>query len=133
MGEDFEEHAWGCKRGKGGTISPFPSRLSDHLHEIPELARRQDASGGGVAIGGPVRSELDGGGVAGVFGFGEEEDAFFFEALVGVFEGFFVDGFEVGEVALVEERLAELVPWMLVMSMFVPAFMVLTSWALSCV
>jgi len=31
-----------------------------------------------------------------------------FEALVGVFERFFVDGFEVGEVALVVERFAEL-------------------------
>lgn len=30
------------------------------------------------------------------------------EALVGVFERFFVDGFEVGEVALVVERFAEL-------------------------
>lgn len=55
-----------------------------------------------MAVGGPVRGEGEGGGEAGVFAVGEEEDAFFFEALVGVFEGFFVDGFEVGEVALVE-------------------------------
>lgn len=42
----------------------------------------------------------------GVSGLDNVDDALFFEALVGVFEGFFVNSFKVGEVALVVERLA---------------------------
>lgn len=86
----------------GGRCLPFTSGAGDHLGEGPELAGGEDATCVGVAVRGPVRGEGEGGGEAGIFAVGEEEDAFFFEALVGVFEGFFVDGFEVGEVALVE-------------------------------
>lgn len=40
-------------------------------------------------------------------GFGLRDDAFVVEVLVCVFEGFAVDGFEVGEVALVVEGFAK--------------------------
>jgi hypothetical protein len=51
----------------------------------------------------PVRRDAQSGGDARVFGADYLDDSLFFEALVGVLEGFFVDGFEVGEVALVVE------------------------------
>ena len=38
----------------------------------------------------------------------DEDDALFFGELEGVFQGFFVDGFPVGEVALVVEGFAQL-------------------------
>ena len=41
-------------------------------------------------------------------GLGADDHSFFCEAGVGVFQGFFVYGFKVGEVALVIESLAEL-------------------------
>ena len=59
-------------------------------------------------MGRPFGRELDSGGDSRVAGFGDGDYAFLEESLVGVFEGFFVDGFEVGEVALVVEGFSEL-------------------------
>ena len=89
-------------------ILPLAPRRRDLLREIPEPARREEGSVGGVAGRTPFGREAEARGNFGDLGRDDLEDAFFFEALEGVFEGFFVDGFEVAEVALVVERLAEL-------------------------
>ena len=93
-------------RGKGGI--PFSSGQGDRFDEIPQPARRDNVAGSLIPLRRPFRHQLDVCGLLGVFAFGEGDDAFFPEELEGVFEGFFVDGFEVGEVALVVERLSEL-------------------------
>lgn len=94
-------------RLSGLVNSPLTSRLRDQLGKIPQAAAREDLAGGGIAFGGPFRGEAHGGGL-GSLALGDVDDALFGEALVGVLQGFFVDGFEVGEVALVVEGFAEL-------------------------
>ena len=79
---------------------PFPPRLGDAFCKVPQSAFGLDRAFG-VSTGCPFGSELDFRGGARVAGFGLEDDALFFESLVHVLEGFFVDGFEVAEVALV--------------------------------
>lgn len=59
-----------------------------------------------AALRDPFGSELDGCGDLGIAASRDEDDALFFEKLKSVFESFFVDGFEVGKVALVVEGFA---------------------------
>lgn len=59
----------------------------------------------------PLRCESQARRNFGVFGFDDVDNAFLFEALIGIFKCFFVDSFKIGEVALVIKRLTELVMW----------------------
>ena len=80
---------------------PFSPRQRNRLDKVPQLTSRDNVTCFGIASRRPCGGEFDGGGFLGLFAFREHDNAFFFEELEGVLEGFFVDGFEVGEVALV--------------------------------
>jgi hypothetical protein len=72
---------------------------------------REEFPGIWVPLWRPLRGESHFRRRAIFFALCDDDDAFLCETVVRVFEGFFVDGFEVGEVALVVESFAEL--WML--------------------
>lgn len=90
------------------SILPLSPRPRNLLREIPEFALGEESSCGGVTGGAPGGVETDAWGDFGVFGFDEVDHLVFGVAGEGVAEGFGVDGFEVGEVALVVEGFAEL-------------------------
>jgi hypothetical protein len=82
--------------------------LRHFLDEIPQSTFGNDFVRFRIATGRPFWGEFGARGDLWVAGFGDEDDTFVFEAGPGVFERFFVDSFEVGEVALVVECFAEL-------------------------
>lgn len=87
-------------------LPPARRNLLGKLPQPPLRGRQPPRRG--VARGPPVGREAQSRRDARVARPDDVDDAFFFEALVRVFEGFLVDGFEVGEVALVVEGFAEL-------------------------
>lgn len=80
---------------------PFPPGLRNHLRELPQLPLRDDRPRLFVPGRRPFRSQSHGRGDLWILASIMDDHTFFLEQLVGVFERFFVDGFEVGQVALV--------------------------------
>lgn len=101
-GELEDPRAHGCVVS---SVFALASADGDGLDECPQPALVQDAIGGWVALRTPLGRDLaDEPGL----GLSHGEDAFFLEALEGVFERFLVDCFEVRDVALVIERFSNL-------------------------
>lgn len=95
-------------RGAVAAILALASARRNLFGEIPQSARGDEVARHGVATWTPLGREAETGWDAGILGADDLDDAFFFEALVRVFEGFLVDGLKVAEVALVVEGFPEL-------------------------
>lgn len=106
-------------RGAGGLVEQFPAehvrepddpsadggavsavlalapRAGDAADKVPQAALGEDFARLGVAARHPVRGDAQAGRDLGVFGFDGINNAFFFETLVRVLDGFLVHGFKV--------------------------------------
>jgi hypothetical protein len=102
-------HIYPAKKGTGIRYVPFAPGLRDQLHKIPEAAFGKEFPCFRISRGCPFRGESHLCGDASFFAFCDDDDAFFGESFVGVFQGFFVDCFEVREVSLVVECFTELI------------------------
>ena len=92
---------------EGDGHSPLTSGLRDQFSEVPETAPRNQFSCDWIPLGRPFGGQFHGRDFRSL-AFRDLNDAFLCEALVGVSEGLLVDGFEVGEVALVVEGFSKL-------------------------
>lgn len=90
------------------SILALAARLGDLLGEIPELSFGEEGTGCRIAGGSPGGTKLDPRRNLGVFGFDDVDELVFLEAKIRVFEGFLVDGLEIGEVALMVESFTKL-------------------------
>lgn len=87
---------WFLQKKKDGEKDiPLPSRQRNGLDEIPQFAPRHNRPRLVIALRRPLRRKLNASLLLGIFAFSEHDDTFFLEELEGVFEGFFIDSFEV--------------------------------------
>lgn len=87
---------------------PFSPRSCNRFCKLPEFAFRNDAPSCFVSARHPVRGQADCCRELRVFRLGDEGNAFLFEELERIFEGFFVYGFKIRQLSLVVQRLSKL-------------------------
>lgn len=95
----------------GGAIAAvlaLAARLGDLLGKVPQLAVGAEGTRPCISGWSPGGVELDPWGDLWVFGFHNVEELILLEAEVRVLEGLLVDSFEIREITLVEQGLAEL-------------------------